>query len=396
VSFLYRDNEEAGSYLQAAKPLSPEQSQVPINLPTTKLYYDVNDAQLNIDLGFLTLSAEKVDNVWGAGEYGNVILSNKAPSYPQIKLRAKLSESIDFTYLHGWLYSGILDSARMYQVPDVPGGLGSRRIYRPKYIAAHIIEATLWDGVDIAVGESQIYASRSPEPMYLIPVMFFKAGEHWMNDTDNSQMFLTVDLNTFSGQNYYFSLFIDEISTTDFADADKQHNQLGFTVGATWYDLPVENMRLSLEYTRTNPWVYNHRYSDATFQSHGVTLGHWIGQNADLFTAAFYYRPDRTFEAGVIFESLRKGGKDSTVMQYRLPTPSFLYGPLTKQQTFGIVGTWEPLRDMIFDFRILQSRFTTEVTPAAFSYINNPNDYVIFPEFSKQWDLFLGIRYNFD
>jgi hypothetical protein len=396
VAFTYRDNAESGSSLNPVKPLTSDQAQVPISLQPPSIYYDPNEAQLNVDFGFVSLSAEKMHNVWGAGSRGNVILSDKSPSYPQIKLRAKLSESIDFTYLHGWLFSDILDSSRIYQTMGTPGGLGERLVYRSKYIAAHILEFTPWDGVDLAIGESQIYASRSPEPMYLIPVMFFKAGEHWMKDTDNSQMFLTADLNIFRDQNYYLSLFIDEISTTDFAKPDKQHNQLGFTVGASWYDLAMPDTRLWVEYTRTNPWVYNHRFSDATFQSHSVNLGHWIGQNADLFSIGLSYRPIRTFEAGVIFESLRKGGKDSTVMQYRLPTPSFLYGPLTKRQIYGIVGNWEPSRDMMFDFRILRSRFSTDVSTTSYSYINNPNEYIVTSNFSSQWDLFLGIRYNFD
>jgi hypothetical protein len=142
--------------------------------------------------------------------------------------------------------------------------------------------------------------------------------------------------------------------------------------------------------------VYNHKYSDATFQSHKINLGHWIGQNADLFSIGFNYKPIRSLEVGLIFESLRKGGKDSTILQYKLPTPTFLYSPLTKQQTFGIVGTYEPMRDFSVDFRILQSRFTTKVTPSSYSFSNNPNDYYISTDYSKKWDVFIGMRYNFD
>lgn len=396
ISFSMRDNEEAGSSVSGTHPLTPDPAQVLNNVKPGHVYYDPTDVQVNWDLGFVTISAEKMHNIWGTGERGNVILSDKAPSYPQIKIRAHLSDDIDFTYLHGWLFSDILDSARMYQVPNVPGSLGVRDVYRSKYIAAHILEASLWDGVDIAVGESQIYASRNPEPMYLIPVMFFKAGEHWMKDTDNSQMFLTADINAVQDQNYHLSLFIDEIGTNDMFSAERQHNQIGFTVGGSWYDQLFSDTRLMLEYSRTNPWVYNHRFSDATFQSHGVNLGHWIGQNADLFTVKYSFRPFRSLEAGIFFESLRKGGKDSTALEYRLPTPTFLYGPLTKQQTFGIVGSWEPTRDVIVDFRVLRSSNTTEQTPTSFSFVNNPNDYSLLPEYRGKWDLFVGFRYNFD
>lgn len=396
ASFSYRDNEEAGSFISGIHPLTPTPSQVVINIAPPHFYYDPNEAQVSVDLGLVTLTAEKSPNTWGTGERGTLILSNKAPSYPQFKIRAKLSNSIDFTYLHGWLFSGILDSARMYQVPGVPGILGERQVYRQKYIAAHIVEFSPWDGVDLAVGESQVYGSRSPEPMYLIPVMFFKAGEHWMKDTDNSQMFLTADLNVVKDQNYHLTLFVDEISTTDMFTDDKQHNQIGFTAGGSWYDALFEDSRLMTEYTRTNPWVYNHRYSDATFRSHDVTLGHWIGQNADLFTIGYSQRFSRSLEAGIMFESLRKGGKDSTTKEYRLPTPSFLYGPLTKQQTLSLTVTMEPFRDLTAEVMIARKRFTTQVTPTTRDFLENPNDYVPGTEVRGAWDMFIGLRYNFE
>lgn len=396
VSFMFRDNVESGSYVSAANPFSSEPAQVIARNLGSFINYDPIDAQVNIDLDFVTLSVEKTNNVWGAGEQGNIILSDKAPSYPQIKIRARLGENIDFTYIHGWLYSDLIDSLRSYQVPDVSGSLGFRRVNRQKYIAAHMIEFTPWNGVDLSIGESEVYGSRSPELLYLIPIMFFKAGEHWMNDTDNSQMFFSADLNFVKNQNYYLSFFLDEFSTEDFARADRQRNQLGFTVGTKMYDLLFADSKLMIEYTRMNPWVYNHKFSDDTFQSHNINLGHWIGQNADLFSIGFNYKPIRSLEVGVIFESLRKGGKDSTIFQYRLPTPTFLYSPLTKQQTFGVVGTYEPMRDFTIDFRILQSRFTTQVTTTSYSYTNNPNEYYIVQDYAKKWDIFIGMRYNFD
>ncbi len=394
--FMFRDNGISGSYVYGAYPFSSTPAQVVLSNNGGNVFYDPVEVQVNVDIGFATLSVEKMHNVWGAGEQGNIILSNKAPSYPQIKIRAKLGENIDFTYLHGWLYSGIIDSNRSYQNPDVSGFTGFRPVYRQKYIAAHMIEFTPWDGVDLAFGESEIYGSRSPELLYLIPVMFFKAGEHWMSDTDNSQMFLTADLNVVKNQNYYMSLFIDEMSTEDFTKADRQHNQLAFTVGIKLYDLVIPDSRIMIEYTRINPWVYNHRFSDDTYQSHSINLGHWIGQNADLLSLGFFYRPMYNLEIGLFFESLRKGGKDSTIHQYRLPTPTILYSPQTKQQTIGFVGTYEPIRDLLVDFKILQSRFTTQVTPSSYSYIYDPYEYYITSDYAKKWDIFVGIRYNFD
>ncbi len=380
--FNFRDNREAGTYLNPLRPLSPVPAEVVSRDGRPHfIEYDPIDVQLNVDVGFATLSVEKMHNVWGAGERGNIILSNKAPSYPQLKLRARFGESVDFIYIHGWLYSGIEDTLRSYSVNKFGGPL-RRVIYKQKYIAAHMLEFTPWHGIDIAIGESEIYGSRNPELLYLIPFMFFKAGEHWMYDTDNSQIFFSADLNVVKNYNFYFSVILDEFSTEDFTSTDRQRNQLAFTVGTRAYDVFLPDTKILIEYTRLNPWVYNHKYPDATFQSHSVDLGHWVGQNGDMFFTQVMYQPMRSLNIGVQLESVRKGGKLPTIGQYQLPTPTFLYSPLTKFQSYGIVGRYEIVRDAIIDFHILQSRYTSENIGTT--------------DYAGNIEAFFGIRYNFD
>jgi hypothetical protein len=178
---------------------------------------------------------------------------------------------------------------------------------------------------------------------------------------------------------------------------------LGFTAGGNAYDLFYHDTRINVEYTRMNPWVYNHQYVEDTYQNHGVNLGDWIGQNADLFTVSVYHRPVYNLEIGLKFQSLRKGGKESTYYQYFANEPTLLYGPITKQQSFGIVGSYQPLRDLFIDFHALLTRFTTQMTssytdntvnPGYNEFLNNPFDYVIDPSYAGKYDVLIGIRYN--
>ncbi len=382
IYFHYYDNREAGTYIDNLRSLSSKPAEV-ISRQThpTSMEYDNIDVQLTYQYSAMTLSIEKMHNMWGNGDRGQLILSNKSPSFPQIKFKLKLGKDVDFTYLHGWLYSGIVDSLRSFQVSNIPGTLGFRTIYKQKYIAAHMLEFTPWKGIDIAVGESEIYGGRNPELLYLIPFMFFKAGEHWMYDTDNSQIFASFDFNVVRNYNFYTSIFIDEFSTEEFYRTDRQRNQLGFTVGGRSYDQLYENTMVQVEYTRLNPWVYNHKYPDATFQSHSVDLGHWLGQNGDLFYLGIEYQPKRNLKTGIEFESIRKGGKMPTQFQYQLPTPEFLYAPLTKQQSYGVWATYELVRDFFVDFRVYQQRFTTQ-EPWRGS------------EYAKKLDASLSVSYN--
>jgi hypothetical protein len=404
VYFL--DHQDGGSFVPYFKKkfgtsdyfkntLSPQQGQLLSRAIAQNVEYDFVDAQANFDVSFLTLSLEKMPNVWGEGYDGSLILSTKPPSYPQIKLRAKLGKNVDFTYFHAWLSSDIIDSVNSYYYPYGPSNPIYRTVYKQKYLASHMIEMSPWDGVDVAIGESEVYGGRSPELIYLIPFMFFKAAEHYNTDEDNSQMFGTIDLNVIKNYEFYSTLYIDEFKTQEFYIADQQRNQIGFTVGTRAYDLVHPNTDIIVEYTRTNPWVYNHKFPDATYQNHGYDLGDWIGQNADLFFVQGNYRPRRNLTLSVQFESLRKGGKEATHYQYELPTPEFLYGPEIKKQSYGIAAQYEPLRDLFADFHLLISRYTQGSPQVAtdgtdiFQYPRLSNDY------AGKIDFLLALRYNF-
>ncbi len=405
--FYYHDSHDDGSYVStlgsqsALRPLSPLTAVVPSTDITNTFDYDVFYGQVNVDCGFVTLTAEQMQNVWGAGENGNIILSTKAPAFPQLKLHARISKDIDFTYIHGWLFSGIIDSAETYNTQY----WGIRPIYMNKYIAANMLEMTPWKGVNIAVGESEIYGGpgRQPELLYLIPIMFFKTAEHYVDNQDNSQIYFNFKLNVVKNFDFYLPIFFDEFSTTKFLSPTENHNQLGFTLGGNVYDLFYHDTRINVEYTRINPWVYNHQYVEDTYQNHDVNLGDWIGQNADLFTVSAYHHPMYNLEIGLQFQSLRKGGKESTYYQYFANEPTLLYGPITKQQSLGIVASYQPLRDLFIDFHALRTRFTTEMTssttdntvnPGYNEFLNNPFDYLLDPSYAGKYDILIGIRYN--
>jgi hypothetical protein len=365
--------------------MTPEQGQIISKTLQNAIEYDLGDAQMNFDVAFLRVSIEKMPNVWGTGYRGSLILSDKPPSYPQIKLRAKLGKDVDFTFVHSWLSSDVVDSVNSYHA------VAYRTIYRQKFLAAQMLEASVADGVDIAVGESEVYGGRNPDLLYLIPDMFYFAAEHYTADEDNKQIFGSLDINALKNYNFYMALFLDEFSVSDFTSPDRQRNQLGFTLGARSYDLIYPNTDILVEYTRINPWVYNHKFPDATYQSHLYDLGHWIGQNADNLYLEANYRPFRNLRLGVQFESMRKGAMDSTKFQYQLPTPTFLYAPMIKTQSFGLTARYEPVRDLFFDFHFLFARYTQQPdVRGKFQYARISN-----ADYADRIDAFLAVRYNF-
>ena len=80
---------------------------------------------------------------WGYGESGKLVLSDKAPSFPFVRLDIYPVPWLRFNYFHGWLTSKVIDSSNIYTT-SVEGI--SRLSYRDKYIASHTLTITPLDG----------------------------------------------------------------------------------------------------------------------------------------------------------------------------------------------------------------------------------------------------------
>jgi hypothetical protein len=355
--FNWVDSRESGKNINLDRQNTPEPGIIlnggVITPDYSTIDHNENDVQFTWHTGSFTFSLEKNVNVWGYGKNGNVILSNKAPSYPQIKMRVPLSKNIDFIYFHGELNSNELDSSRSYFYYPHLTNDSLRRVDKQKYIAAHMIDISLFKGVELSIGESVIYSDRGPLLIYLIPISMFKAAEWYNGDKDNVQLFGSLDLNVIKNVNMYFSLFIDELNTDKLFDPDKSHRQLAFTAGFHFYEIPTTNFDLTTEYTRANPYVYNHKFSATTFTNNGYDLGDWIGQNADDLYLELGYTPMHALRLSVFSEVYRKGAKGSILDQYSEDQGKkpFLFDLQYEERSFGLIGRYQPVRDVFIDFR---------------------------------------------
>jgi hypothetical protein len=316
--------------------------------------YDETNAQFSWQIGSFTFSLEKMNNVWGYGRNGTVIFSDHAPSYPQIKMRVPLSKDIEFVYFHGELNSDVVDSSLSYTVTYPNQDYSKfREVDHSKYIAAHQLEISLWHGVDFSIGESVVYSDRGPLFIYLIPVMFFKSGEHYNSDKDNCQIFGSIDLNVVKNVNAYLSLFIDEINTDKLFDPNLSRRQVAFTSGIRVFDIPATNFDMTVEYSRVNPATYNHSYPATTFTNNGFILGSWMGQNADDLFLELGLLPMHALRLTTFGEIYRKGGILSLKDQYSADggNKPFLFGPLHIERSLGVSAKYQPLRDLFLNLR---------------------------------------------
>jgi len=350
--FNFVDYREVGKAINAGRINTPDPGIVLTKLIGEQAEYNTTEVQFTFNVGAFDFSLEKMQNSWGLARHGNIIFSEKAPSYPQVKLRVPVTDWLDFVYLHAELNSNIADSSRSYFTNSSAIQNYYRTVDHAKYMAAHMIEFTPARGINVSLGESVVYSDRGPLLIYMIPVMFFKSAEHYNGDKDNVQWFGNLDLNLIRNVNLYGSLFIDELNIDDLFDPDKQWYQVGYTAGLQAYDLLVKNLELTVEYTRLNPWVYAHKQPATEFTNNGFVMGNWMGQNADNLFFDLGYRPMRSLLLGATYEIFRKGGEEDIAYQYMLPSQKFLYGPLHEERSYGVYVKYQFVRDGFLDARI--------------------------------------------
>jgi len=357
-SFDFRDNVENGTTIDKSKVFTPvtgvnaKSDETAIDYSADKLEYSEAKGVISNDWKWGSIAVGKDFMEWGYAENGLLVLSQKAPSFPFIRLDVYPVDWLGFNYFHGWLASDIIDSTDIYysKSGDV------RYKFREKYIASHTLTLRPTKGLDISLGESIIYSDRL-EILYLIPVMFFRLADHYLSRQqnsagDNAQIFVAVSSRGhIKNTHLYGTIFIDEITLSGLFDSNKQRNQFGFTIGSSVVDLPINNLTLKLEYSKIYPFVYQHFIPTTTYESASYVMGHWMNNNADQVYASIKYRFLRGLEAMGWIRYIRQGERGSTDQQYEQPQPPFLFGLRTNHTHLGGLIKYEILHELFVRLR---------------------------------------------
>ena len=279
---------------------------------------DFSDSRGGIKLGWNWGSVGLVkDNItWGDSYNGSNIISGRAPSFPMITLNLRPAKWFELNYIHGWLISNVVDSARFYVENDV------KKWYRNhnKYIAANMLTFTPVPKLNISFGNSIIYAEDNIQPGYLVPVAFYKSIDHLLTkgigtENQNSQVFFNISSRNIKHIHLYSSLFFDEIKFSRFKTSSKDKNPMSLKIGGKVTNFPVKNISATAEFTRTNIINYKHSIDAITYASSNYNLGHYLGDNAQEFYASLAYKPIRGLDVNVFYLNA-KHGNEYNMMKY--------------------------------------------------------------------------------
>lgn len=243
---------------------------------------------------------------WGENNHGSNILSGRTPAFARLELSLQPARWFEFQYVHGWLNSEVVDSARSFYT-SASYGTDYREVYHSKFLAANLFTFIPIKSLRLSVGNSIIYDYRNLHIAYLVPITFFKAIDHALNariDNMNSQLFFSASSRNLRYFHFYGSIFIDELQVGRIFKKD-EHNFVSYKAGVSSTIIP--NGRAVFEYTWTNALTFMHMIPTTTFESNHYNLGHYLEDNARDLYATFEYRPWRTLNIKTYYNHSIKG-----------------------------------------------------------------------------------------
>ncbi|MCS7052631.1 MAG: capsule assembly Wzi family protein [Ignavibacterium sp.] len=360
-SFDFRDNNETGETIDKFKTFTPVTGTHTRFPKPNQIEYAEAKTVLGLDWSWGSFSFGRDFMEWGYGKSGLLVLSQKAPSFPFLRLDIHPVDWLSFNYFHAFLSSDVVDSQRTYY-----HSLGwTRTIYRDKFLASHTLTLKPFKGLSLSFGESVVYSDKL-EFSYLFPLMFYRVNDHNLsrqsNDAgSNSQFFFNLSSrNHIPKTHLYGTIFIDEITIANLFDKEKQRNQFAFSLGASTTDLPINNLTFHLEYTKIYPFVYSHYIQTQTYQHASYPLGHWMGYNADQIYASLNYRIIRGLQTELYFQYIRKGDEGRVIQQYVQPQPPFLFGLRKNYSYFGGEVKYEIIHELFARFRFQSNKISTQ------------------------------------
>ena len=244
-----------------------------------------------------SISVQRENIRWGDAYHASNILSGRAPAAPMISLQLTPCKWFQFDYFHAWLVSNVVDSTYYYVEETTNGAV---RNYRPmnKFMAANMFTFTPIKQLSISFGNSIIYAERSIQAAYFIPIAFYKSLDHLLTkgvrtQNQNSQAFASVSVRPVEHLHLYGSMFVDEIKFSRFKPSNKENNPLSYLVGFNWSGWPVKGLSLKAEFVRSYIASYIHSIEVLDYTTNSFDMGHYLGDNAQSIYAELAYRPIR-------------------------------------------------------------------------------------------------------
>lgn len=388
--FNYRDNIEKGKKLDRSKSFTPTTG---VNVLRSKAeLIDYSETRGGITYGWEwgNLTAAK-DFLWiGSSSQASVVLSDKAPSFPFIRLEVFPVDWFRYDFIQGWLNSRLMDSTTIRYTGVEAEVLNRSVSYSrlPKYYVSHAFTIQPLTNWRLTFGESIIYGDEI-EFIYFLPV-FYRLADHYnsiggADSGDNAQLFFNTSYIIKELESkVYFTFYLDEFSPSDLFSGGDNAQVYALTLGTRMNNPLWDNSMITLEYHAVRPYNYMNADPLHSYESSGYQLGHWMGTNAVQIYAELIQWLPYNIIVQAYYNYVIKGEKENINDYYNRVTSTYplLSGDNSYYSQCGLDISYNPIHDLFVELRM--------------NYIN-----IASGRFSKEYNVqkglqaTAGIRYGF-
>jgi hypothetical protein len=199
-----------------------------------------------------------------------------------------------------------------------------------------------------------VYSDRF-EPIYLVPVLFFRSADHYLCQHDeasgNAQVFADINYKLPALRTeFYGSFFLDEFSLRGLLGNEDRPQAVAYTVGFESEVPYINDFSFNAEYTRINPMVYFHADDAQLYQNYGYVMGHWIGANADRVHLNLNKKIIRGLSVSLSYDYIRRGQPDTLGMARYKSYQKFLYGQRSDYHYLDLNISYEIVHSLLLEF----------------------------------------------
>jgi hypothetical protein len=299
-----------------------------------------------------SLGIVKDHNVWGNNYNGANIMTNRAPSFAQIKLNLKPVKWFELNYFHGWLSSKVIDTSATQNY-----GTGTTTVYVPKFMASNLFTFKPIKNLHFSIGNSIVY-SQNINGAYFIPVLFFKSLDHTYSTLGNSQMFIDISSRNLKKCHFYFTGYFDDFSFGRLFET-KDITPYSMKIGGRVSNI-IQNVSVTAEYTRNNVFAFKHYNPETTYESTKYNMGHYLRDNAQEIFLQLSYKPLSRLWIDVSYCHANKGpdypdNRNDVDPVTGEPIPSyydFQESIIWEKSYFAFQARYELINDLIFQLRM--------------------------------------------
>jgi hypothetical protein len=328
----------------------------------TRGFFDISNGYMRYDAGWLSLMVGREQILWGMGYGDRLVLSDNTVPFDFVKLDIR-SGNLRYSFVHGSLVGA-----------DTNGHTLSS-----KYIASHRLEFNIGSRLRLGLGEAIVYSRQPPSLALMNPLAFLASTDQSIQlPADNAhKKHIWIDFEIFPVRKLRVNgtLIIDDLDlgTIRNTDVTGNDNKFGWQGGVLWQDaLSVNNLLVSVEYTRIGPFVGAHREIVSTYTNWGLPLGQGLQPNSDEWMLLTEYDLTSRISLSGKFQFQRTGenivdasgnilfnaGSDLLNGEGDNVHPNvFLEGVRINRLLATITATWQPVRQYFVEIKYFSRSF---------------------------------------